>query len=830
MQDQDSRPDGDKQSFAVNVAAPIEDIPRDEKTPATSLAVFDDNEVFLSTAPVRRGTATLTLPIGSSNRTLRVFHGLLDESIKRPTPARMRRNLAMEERLLVRPGCELKLRPLPYKHLRLSCCRVRGRIVMPVKRPDGSVEERPLCNARVTVCEVDASIPWIIRRLPNELVFRLRDEWLAVIRNPPGGPDPAPELSAVRAGLHLTLREDPMAAAQTASPLHQLAHTMAVAQIRAELIANLKLLRPFWCAFPWLDRFYSLDCLKTVDVDADGGFDTEIHYPCHGDHPDLYFKVEQDCHPGGWLTVYAPSIHCNTYWDYCCGTPVKLIVTHPQAAPGRAPSPCVWPYSAGDPASVGSWELLPYTSGVFVVHAALMHTGKVLLFSGTAEVNLPKESRVWDPDTGVMTAQSFGEDLFCCGHATLPDGRILINGGASTAGRGIRSTNIFDPVAQAWNKVADMNHARWYPTTLSLPDGRILTFSGRDQNGAVTAPMEVYDPAANTWTDLPASASKTVDIYPGMHLLWNGKILYTGTRWEGSQPWASPPQTALFDPPSNSWANVGNHVLVNRTEGTSVLLPPLEPAPTAHEHDHPEPPKLSPTLSRVLVAGGPGNPNTPFNARSAEIIDMADAAPAWRRIADMNSPRNNVNCVILPDAKVLFCTGIDGFKWTPNTPSLQAEMFDPQSETWTAMASMTVARQYHSVSVLLPDGRVLNTGSVGAGGNLMSMEVYSPPYLFRGPRPKLSSWPTALGYGAAFTVESPDACRIDKACLIKASTITHHTNTDQRYLRLHPIRHGHCGLRMSSPANARLAPPGYYLLFLLDDCGVPSVGRLIHIG
>ena len=115
MQEQDSRPDGHKQSFGVTIAAPIEGVPRNEKTPATILAVFDENEVFLATAPVRRGVATLSLPIGSSNRTLRVFHGLLDESIKRPTPARMRRNLAIEERLLVRSGCELQLRPLPSR-------------------------------------------------------------------------------------------------------------------------------------------------------------------------------------------------------------------------------------------------------------------------------------------------------------------------------------------------------------------------------------------------------------------------------------------------------------------------------------------------------------------------------------------------------------------------------------------------------------------------------------------------------------------------------------------------------------------------------------------
>ena len=234
---------------------------------------------------------------------------------------------------------------------------------------------------------------------------------------------------------------------------------------------------------------------------------------------------------------------------------------------------------------------------------------------------------------------------------------------------------------------------------------------------------------------------------------------------------------------------------------------------------------MPPTLSRVLVAGGPGD------QRSAEIIDVADAAPAWRRIADMNFPRTNVNGVLLPDGTVLFCAGIDGYKWGPNSPTLTAELFDPEAETWTAMAPMTVVRQYHSISLLLPDGRVLNAGGVGGPmGNNMSMEVFSPPYLHRGPRPRITASPPAVGHGAHFTVSSPDSCRIDRVSLIRMSSITHHTNTDQRYLPLDFHRQGNCELRITAPANANIAPPGYYLLFLLDDCGVPSVGRSLRIG
>jgi hypothetical protein len=200
------------------------------------------------------------------------------------------------------------------------------------------------------------------------------------------------------------------------------------------------------------------------------------------------------------------------------------------------------------------------------------------MFSGTAEANLPKESRVWDPVSDTLTSQSFGDDLFCAGHAMLADGRVLVNGGAIPGqGRGIKATHIFDPVAESWTKVKDMNHARWYPTTLTLPDGRAITFSGRDENAVVVVQVEIYDPTANTWTDLPVSANKSLDIYPSLHLMPDGTILYTGTRWDGSSAaWMSPPASArltLPQIPGRTWMTT-----TSPTERkASVLLPPLSP-------------------------------------------------------------------------------------------------------------------------------------------------------------------------------------------------------------------------------------------------------------
>jgi hypothetical protein len=241
---------------------------------------------------------------------------------------------------------------------------------------------------------------------------------------------------------------------------------------------------------------------------------------------------------------------------------------------------------------------------VFAVHAAVLRTGKVLLFSGGAERQLPLESRVWDPSTGGFAAHSFAEDLFCAFQNALPDGRILVMGGSNFRGphgQGIRDTYTFDPVG-GWSEHAQMQHGRWYPTSVSLPDGQVLVMSGRDAGSGVVAQIERFDHVTNSWSAPPASADKSLDIYPSLHLVADGRIFYTGTRWAGGQtsprPWA-PPDTALFDLASNSWSDVGPHVVPNRTEGTSVLLPPRVSAGQFHGHGEETPPPG--TLTRVLA-------------------------------------------------------------------------------------------------------------------------------------------------------------------------------------------------------------------------------------
>lgn len=178
----------------------------------------------------------------------------------------------------------------------------------------------------------------------------------------------------------------------------------------------------------------------------------------------------------------------------------------------------------------GTWEQLPDLP-IFVVHAAVLHTGKVLLWSGTAEVGDPLESRVWDPATGTLTMQTYGEDLFCSGHSFLADGRLCVAGGAPSGS--MKSTHIFDPVAETWTKVVDMNEARWYPTVLTLADGRILAVSGSGASG-----VEIYDATANTWTLVTGADRSFPELYPSLTSF--PAVSATSARWNCSTRPTSP--------------------------------------------------------------------------------------------------------------------------------------------------------------------------------------------------------------------------------------------------------------------------------------------------
>src|SRR6266513_3253535 len=224
---------------------------------------------------------------------------------------------------------------------------------------------------------------------------------------------------------------------------------------------------------------------------------------------------------------------------------------------------------------------------------------------------------------------------------------------------------------------------------------------------------------------------------------------------------------------------------------------------------------------KVLVMGGVDPPTS-----AAEVIDLNAATPAWRPVGSMAFARRHLNATLLPDGKVLVTGGTSGPGFNNDTtPVFAAEMWDPATESWTTMASAQAPRLYQSAALLLPDGRVLTTG----GDDITQVELYSPPYLFAGARPTISSAPAAVSLGQSFFVETPDAANIAKVRWIRLGSVTHAFNMNQRINSL-SFSQAPGGLNVVSPSNPNLAPPGHYLLFILNANGVPSIAKIVQLG
>ncbi|SOD42288.1 galactose oxidase-like domain-containing protein [Nitrosovibrio sp. Nv4] len=468
-----------------------------------------------------------------------------------------------------------------------------------------------------------------------------------------------------------------------------------------------------------------------------------------------------------------------------------------------------------------SWELLD-PSPIFTVHGALLHTGHVLLFSGAAERNYPLEGRIWDPTTRQIMPSviTLPEDFFCSGHIFLPDGRLLVVGG-DTNGAGHTNNRCFiftpdttNPDAGAFSATASMAHARWYPTAVSLSDGRVLAFSG---GHPIAAEVEVYD--GTSWAPVTGVDRTFEELYPGLHLLPSGEIFYTRAGWAG----ATGTQTAyltLSGPTSGSWTDYGQEQFYDRQEGMSLLTIDTT---------------ASPERTRLYIfGGGVSGPATARNNATAEVIEFSGGVggSSWRRIADMNFGRTNVNAVVLPTGRILIIGGhSNGQKWSP-TPVLPVETYNPDTDEWTPGASLNFPRQYHSVCILLPDGRILAAGGVAPGTadpDQHTLELYSPGYLSLGARPIISTAPPSVTYGTTFSVETPQAANIGSVALIAPISVTHHTDAGQRYIKLPINSRTATTLETAAPANGNIAPPGFYMLFVVNNQGVPSEARFVAI-
>jgi hypothetical protein len=458
--------------------------------------------------------------------------------------------------------------------------------------------------------------------------------------------------------------------------------------------------------------------------------------------------------------------------------------------------------SFADPSVIGSWSA-QIRLGICGIHAAILNTGKVLYYERLGG-EIGSKARLFDPATSATTDVSipFHRNIMCSGMSFLPDGRFLATGGdpddgLADSGIGNPHTTIFDPATNAWSDHDLMDFLRWYPSNVVLPDGRTLIIGGQAAPGGGDSKikvMEVFDPDTLQVSRMPAGATKWMGLYPRTVLLANGQVMKAG---KGIR-------TFRFDPAVPKWYFVDEMLGGDRKQGTVVLLP---------------------GNMKVMVCGGRSLTGTITD--SAEVIDMSDPSPQWRLVGSLNRARQNHSVVILPDGKVLIVGG--GSTNQPfGSPVGVTEMFDPATETFTPLASQTTNRTYHSTAVLLPDGRVISAGSNSGTVGQAAVDIYSPPYLFAGARPTITSVSNAtLSWGASVEISTPDAASIAQVVLMKPGADTHQMNFDQRRL-VCPFTTTASSVVATLPSATQANPPGYYMLIILNSQLVPSVATFVH--
>ena len=480
------------------------------------------------------------------------------------------------------------------------------------------------------------------------------------------------------------------------------------------------------------------------------------------------------------------------------------------------------------PALGGSWSPV-YDWPLVAIHAALLPTGKVLSWDATPDDsdddplsigNDTTRVTLWDPvsNTHVSTNNDTGTDLFCAGSAHLWDGRILFAGGdvgVAGANAPLADTNIYDPVTNTWRRTADMNAPRWYSSVAALANGEMLTLGGSYQ-GELVSEVFQFD---QTWRALSNANPTSGDLWWLQTEEGSDSILFD---YQWIQ--ATPDGSVMTFGPQNILASIdteGQGSWIDRSTRDNVELRDYG---SYAMYD----------VGKILVSGGGESLDT------AVVIDTATQQSSDTGV--MNIGRRQHNLTILADGSVLVTGGnTDGARfYSPETGVKEPEIWNPATGQFSLLNPMQADRQYHSTALLLMDGRVLSGGG-GICGDCYALgyeernaEIFTPPYLYSADatlavRPELSNVPAVGDYAGMISVSTDAQSTIERAHLIKLGSVTHSENQDQRLVPLALTQDG-SSVRLTLPASRQLAPPGHYLLFVIDDQGVPSEGGMIKIG
>ncbi|CAO5188786.1 Galactose oxidase-like Early set domain-containing protein [Frankia sp. AiPs1] len=475
----------------------------------------------------------------------------------------------------------------------------------------------------------------------------------------------------------------------------------------------------------------------------------------------------------------------------------------------------------------GRWDIVA-DSGSRSIHAAMLRTGKVLLMAGSGNDKKNFDAKryetvLWDPVANTFQKIYTPWDLFCAGHAFLPNGDLLIAGGTKAYEvlaqdapdgkkkeyEGLKDAYLFDPITEHYTKTGFLRHARWYPTLVTLANGAVVAVSGLNEKGDIDpGNTESYDSASASWIEHPELV-KEFPTYPSLLLTADGRLFFSGANAGYGPASLEARQSGLWNLTNNNFQPVTGLPLpeVNETAGTVLLAPAQD--------------------QKIMFIGGGGVGDTQVATDRTAIVDLTKPQPVWERGADLSSPKRYPGAVVLPDDTVLVSGGSRRYR---AKDTLTAEIYNPTTNTFRKVADPHVGRDYHSEYILLPDGRVAVFGSNPLSDDNTfetRVEVYSPPYLYAGTRPVIRTAPNAVTRGTSLTLKVSQ--KVAKVRLIRPGAYTHVTDTEQRSVALPIASQADGTVTVSVPTNPNVLPGDYYMLFVDNGAGVPSVASWVHV-
>jgi hypothetical protein len=508
-----------------------------------------------------------------------------------------------------------------------------------------------------------------------------------------------------------------------------------------------------------------------------------------------------------------------------------------------------------DRATKGQWCTIPaFTDPVVAIHTTVLPDGRVMTWGQNLHTNSNNEkqtvAQIWDPSgtyplRTMYLDPAFG-NVFCSGHSMLPDGNLLVTGGqeinvSNGYFTGIANAAIFDYDAAGagnsgtWTQLPAMNDRRWYPTNLTLGNGNTLVWGGTTINGGYNSTPQILEKQIDgsyQWRSLRVKNPEKYNLlYTWTYLLSSGRVFVVAGQYQKS-----------------FLLNLGDRFQSSRLytyPGTGGMLDPHD-AGSSVQFDK----------DQYLVLGGADLPKY-----TVDTINMADTTPQWKRVGKMATGRRHANTTLLPDGKVLVTGGNKGTgynnncstnfvyeaeMWNPASPGGPGSQGDGEAGYWAPMASASYRRLYHSTAVLLPDGRVLSSGTSTFPKevnnclnheDIYETEVYYPPYFFKSDgtfedRPAISSAPTTGAYGQSVQFTVTGGGSNPKVNFIRLPSVTHSFNQNQAVVKFNQPTVSGTSYSVTLTTNRNEMPPGFYMMFVVNTDNsktVPSVGKIIQV-